>query len=83
MSRASAAPPVLLVHGLIGAFDVAAGLPRHAAPPLLGYGEHQATPPARKMCIRDRSKCVSMNARRCSTCAGSEMRAGGVAWCSP
>ena len=47
MSRASAAPPVLLVHGLIGAFDVAAGLPRHAAPPLLGYGEHQATPPAR------------------------------------
>lgn len=47
MSRASAAPPVLLVHGLIGAFDVAAGLPRHAAPSLLGYGEHQATPPAR------------------------------------
>ncbi|WP_373824460.1 alpha/beta fold hydrolase [Achromobacter insuavis] len=47
MSRASAAPPMLLIHGLIGAFDVDAGLPRHAAPPLLGYGEHQATPPAR------------------------------------
>jgi pimeloyl-ACP methyl ester carboxylesterase len=37
-------PPVIFVHGFIGTLDVAAHKHPHAAPDLLGYGQHQAVP---------------------------------------
>lgn len=39
-------PPVVRIHGLIGAFDSPGGLAGHVAPPLLGYGPHQSMPAA-------------------------------------
>ncbi|RQS09210.1 alpha/beta fold hydrolase [Burkholderia sp. Bp8998] len=38
------APPVVFVHGFIGAFDVPAWPGPHLAPDLLGYGVHRDTP---------------------------------------
>jgi pimeloyl-ACP methyl ester carboxylesterase len=37
-------PPVVFVHGFIGTLDIAGYEFPHAAPDLLGYGEHQAVP---------------------------------------